>query len=68
VGAGFYLDATQAPWSKHYRMFDYVSRELPDLIEAQFPATKARAISGQSTCSSTSGFRILSIIKNHFTL
>ncbi len=47
-GAGFYLDATQAPWSTHYRMQDYVARELPTLIEAHFPATDARAISGHS--------------------
>jgi S-formylglutathione hydrolase len=47
-GAGFYLNATQAPWSKHYRMYDYVVSELPALIEANFPATDARAISGHS--------------------
>lgn len=47
-GAGFYLNATQPPWSTHYRMDDYVSRELPALIEAHFPATDARAISGHS--------------------
>ncbi|MBB3342488.1 S-formylglutathione hydrolase [Luteimonas sp. RC10] len=47
-GAGFYVDATQAPWSAHYRMHDYVARELPALIEAHFPATDARAISGHS--------------------
>ncbi len=47
-GAGFYLDATQAPWSAHYRMQAYVARELPALIEAHFPATDARAISGHS--------------------
>lgn len=47
-GAGFYLDATQAPWSTHYRMQDYVARELPALIEAHFPATDSRAISGHS--------------------
>ena len=47
-GAGFYLNATQAPWATHYRMDDYVSRELPALIEAHFPATDARAISGHS--------------------
>ncbi len=47
-GAGFYLNATQAPWSPHYRMFDYISRELPALIESNFPATGARAISGHS--------------------
>ncbi|MEN5059474.1 S-formylglutathione hydrolase [Luteimonas sp. TWI1416] len=47
-GAGFYVDATQAPWSAHYRMHDYIARELPALIEAQFPTTDARAISGHS--------------------
>ena len=47
-GAGFYVDATQAPWSAHFRMEDYVVRELPALVEAQFPVTDARAISGHS--------------------
>lgn len=47
-GAGFYLNATQAPWSAHYRMQDYVARELPDLIEQHFPASGARSISGHS--------------------
>jgi S-formylglutathione hydrolase len=47
-GAGFYLDATQAPWSAHYRMHDYIVDELPALVETHFPATAARAISGHS--------------------
>lgn len=47
-GAGFYVDATQAPWSTHYRMYDYVANELPALVEAHFPVTDARAISGHS--------------------
>lgn len=47
-GAGFYLNATQSPWSSHYRMYDYVAEELPALIEAHFPATGARGISGHS--------------------
>ena len=47
-GAGFYVDATQQPWTAHYRMYDYVVRELPALIEANFPATDARSISGHS--------------------
>jgi S-formylglutathione hydrolase len=47
-GAGFYLNATQSPWSGHYRMYDYVVSELPALIEAHFPVTDARAISGHS--------------------
>ena len=47
-GAGFYVDATQAPWAANYRMHDYVANELPALVEAQFPVTDARAISGHS--------------------
>lgn len=47
-GAGFYVNATQAPWAAHYRMFDYVADELPALVEAQFPVTDVRAISGHS--------------------
>jgi S-formylglutathione hydrolase len=47
-GAGFYVNATQAPWAAHYQMHDYVVDELPALIEAHFPVTEARAISGHS--------------------
>lgn len=47
-GAGFYVNATVEPWSGHYRMYDYVVDELPALINAQFPASGARAISGHS--------------------
>jgi S-formylglutathione hydrolase len=47
-GAGFYVNATQAPWATHFRMYDYVVSELPALIEAQFPANAARSISGHS--------------------
>lgn len=47
-GAGFYLNAVQQPWAAHYRMYDYVVDELPSLVEASFPATDARAISGHS--------------------
>jgi len=47
-GAGFYVNATQEPWAKHYRMYDYVLSELPQLVEQHFPATQARAISGHS--------------------
>ncbi|MFC7498435.1 S-formylglutathione hydrolase [Enterovirga sp. GCM10030262] len=48
-GAGFYVDATEAPWSKHFRMESYVARELPELIAAHFPADMARqAITGHS--------------------
>ncbi|MCL1137834.1 S-formylglutathione hydrolase [Shewanella pneumatophori] len=47
-GAGFYVNATQAPWDKHFHMYDYVVNELPALIEAEFPVTDVRAISGHS--------------------
>jgi S-formylglutathione hydrolase len=47
-GAGFYLNATQAPWAAHYRMHDYIADELPALIEAELPATAVRSISGHS--------------------
>lgn len=47
-GAGFYLNATQQPWAKHYRMYDYIVHELPALIEASLPATSERSISGHS--------------------
>lgn len=48
LGAGFYVNATQAPWNKHYQMYDYVVKELPSLIESEFPVTDQRAISGHS--------------------
>ena len=37
-GAGFYVDATENPWHKHYQMYSYITQELPDLIIANFPA------------------------------
>ncbi|WP_412547921.1 S-formylglutathione hydrolase [Pseudomonas sp. PDM16] len=48
LGAGFYLNATQEPWARHYRMYDYVVQELPALIEANFPVTDKRGIAGHS--------------------
>lgn len=47
-GAGFYVNATQAPWNRHYQMYDYVVNELPDLIEELFPVSDKRSISGHS--------------------
>ena len=48
-GAGFYVDATQEPWRKHYRMRSYIERELPEVIAANFPVDMARqAITGHS--------------------
>lgn len=47
-GAGFYVNATQSPWSPHYNMYDYVSKELPGLIEANLPVTDVRSVCGHS--------------------
>jgi S-formylglutathione hydrolase len=48
-GAGFYVNATQPPWNKHYQMYDYVTQELPELIEANLPVMPdVRSISGHS--------------------
>ena len=47
-GAGFYVDATQAPWAPHFRMESYVTDELIALIDAAFPTTKTRSIFGHS--------------------
>lgn len=48
-GAGFYLNATQQPWAKHYRMYDYVVDELPTLIEKEFFVEDSlRGLSGHS--------------------
>lgn len=47
-GAGFYVNALREPWSRHYRMYDYVIDELPRLAQRELPITDARAISGHS--------------------
>lgn len=48
LGAGFYLNATQEPWARHYRMYDYVVSELPALVEANLPVDGRRGIAGHS--------------------
>lgn len=49
MGAGFYVDATEDPWRSHYRMYSYVTQELPQLITDQFPVDPTRqGISGHS--------------------
>jgi S-formylglutathione hydrolase len=50
LAAGFYLDATQAPWSAHYRMYSYVTRELPELVAREFSQadTSRQSIMGHS--------------------
>ena len=48
-GAGFYLNATQAPWAKHYQMYDYITQELPALLEKNLPLIAGlKSISGHS--------------------
>ena len=47
-GAGFYLNATQEPWAAHYRMYDYITEELPTLIDQHFPVNGKQSISGHS--------------------
>lgn len=47
-GAGFYLDATEAPWSEHYQMYRYLTEELSDLIKQHFTFSGKEAISGHS--------------------
>ncbi|WP_395540477.1 S-formylglutathione hydrolase [Neotabrizicola sp. sgz301269] len=48
-GAGFYVNATEAPWAPHFRMWDYVVDELPDLVFAQLPLDRSRqGITGHS--------------------
>ena len=49
LGAGFYVNATQAPFAQHYRMRDYIEHELPAIIAANFPADmSAQGITGHS--------------------
>lgn len=48
-GAGFYVDATQAPFAKNYQMYSYITQELPELIAEKFPLDMSRqAITGHS--------------------
>lgn len=48
LGAGFYVNATQTPWSQHYHMYDYIVLELRQLVEQHLPLNQRRAISGHS--------------------
>lgn len=60
-GAGFYLDATQAPWAPHFRMETYVTEELIALIDADFSTKGVRSISGHSM----GGHGALTLALNH---
>lgn len=42
LGAGFYVNATQEPWNRHYRMYDYVVEELPNVVFSEFPGDRDR--------------------------
>jgi len=60
-GAGFYVDATQQPWSDHYRMKSYVTNELIPLIDAEYSTTGRRGICGHSM----GGHGALTLALNH---
>lgn len=62
LGAGFYVDATGEPWREHYRMWSYVTDELPRLIEAEYPIDLDRqGITGHSM----GGHGALTVALNH---
>jgi S-formylglutathione hydrolase len=48
LGAGFYVDATEAPWSTHYKMYSYIVEELPALIESALPVSQLKSVFGHS--------------------
>jgi S-formylglutathione hydrolase len=48
LGAGFYVNATKEPWKSNYQMYDYIVKELPELVEAELPVNGKRAIAGHS--------------------
>ena len=61
-GAGFYVDATEDSWSKHYRMWSYITDELPALLAGEFPVDMGRqAITGHSM----GGHVALTVALNH---
>ncbi len=47
-GAGFYINATEEPWAEHYQMYDYIVKELPQVIQQHFPVNAYSSISGHS--------------------
>jgi S-formylglutathione hydrolase len=65
-GAGFYVNATQAPWDTHYHMYDYIVSELPELIQKEFRVKPKAAISGHSMGGHGALTIALSNVK-HFT-
>src|SRR5437763_742312 len=62
LGAGFYVDATEEPWSGHYKMWTYVTEELPALVASKFPIDETRqGITGHSM----GGHGALTVALNH---
>ena len=62
LGAGFYVDATEKPWAGHYKMWSYVTDEVPALVAAKFPVDEARqGITGHSM----GGHGALTVALNH---
>ena len=62
LGAGFYVDATEEPWAGHYRMWTYVTEELPALVASKFPIDEGRqGITGHSM----GGHGALTVALNH---
>lgn len=47
-GAGFYVNATEAPWAPHFQMYDYITKELRGIVQGNFPVTEAHGITGHS--------------------
>ncbi len=47
-GAGFYVDATEPPWSSHYRMYSYIVDEIPVLVRSNFPVSHKQSVCGHS--------------------
>lgn len=61
LGAGFYVNATKTPWSENYRMYDYVTQELPALIQQNFPVLDKKSIAGHSMGGHGA---LISVLKN----
>lgn len=47
-GASFYVNATKSPWASHFQMYDYIVKELPELVGQHFPVNEKKALSGHS--------------------
>jgi S-formylglutathione hydrolase len=64
LGAGFYLNATEAPWNQHFHMYDYVTGELPELLSANFPGDRDRqGITGHSMARQLPGSRPVILVR-----